>query len=107
MGLQVAVIGGGIGGLSAALAMLKAGCDVQVYEQAAKFGEIGAGINGAGMTAAPCNVLRWGRRSMRRSAPPTIISIAAISRRCWPPRCPGSARMPATAWSASRIRASA
>ncbi len=40
----VAVIGGGIGGLSAALAMLEAGCDVHVYEQAQKFGEIGAGI---------------------------------------------------------------
>jgi salicylate hydroxylase len=44
MSLQVAVIGGGIGGLSAALAMLRAGCDVHVYEAAAKFGEIGAGI---------------------------------------------------------------
>ena len=44
MSLQVAVIGGGIGGLSAALAMLKAGCDVHVFEQAAKFGEIGAGL---------------------------------------------------------------
>lgn len=44
MKLQVAVIGGGIGGLSAALAMLKAGCDVHVYEAAPKFGEIGAGI---------------------------------------------------------------
>ena len=44
MHLQVAVIGGGIGGLSAALAMLKAGCDVHVYEAAARFGEIGAGI---------------------------------------------------------------
>jgi salicylate hydroxylase len=44
MTLQVAVIGGGIGGLSAAVAMLKAGCDVHVYEAAPKFGEIGAGI---------------------------------------------------------------
>jgi 2-polyprenyl-6-methoxyphenol hydroxylase-like FAD-dependent oxidoreductase len=44
MSLQVAVIGGGIGGLSAALAMLQAGCDVHVYEQATQFGEIGAGI---------------------------------------------------------------
>ena len=41
--MKVAVIGGGIGGLSAALALLKAGCDVHVYEQAQKFGEIGAG----------------------------------------------------------------
>src|SRR5690242_5798553 len=42
--LQVAVIGGGLGGLSAALAMLKSGLDVHVYEAAQKFGEIGAGI---------------------------------------------------------------
>ena len=42
--MKVAVIGGGIGGLSAALALLRAGFDVQVYEQAQKFGEIGAGI---------------------------------------------------------------
>ena len=42
--LRVAVIGGGIGGLSAALAMLKVGCNVHVYEAAARFGEIGAGI---------------------------------------------------------------
>jgi len=42
--VKVAVIGGGIGGLSAALALLKAGLDVEVYEQAQKFGEIGAGI---------------------------------------------------------------
>jgi len=42
--MKVAVIGGGIGGLSAALALLNAGLGVQVYEQAQKFGEIGAGI---------------------------------------------------------------
>lgn len=41
---SVIVVGGGIGGLSAALALLEAGFDVQVYEQAPKFGEIGAGI---------------------------------------------------------------
>jgi salicylate hydroxylase len=44
MTLRVAIIGGGIGGLSAALALLRQGFDVQVYEQAARFGEIGAGI---------------------------------------------------------------
>jgi ribulose 1,5-bisphosphate synthetase/thiazole synthase len=37
--LSVAVVGGGIGGLAAALAMLHAGFDVQVFEQAAALGE--------------------------------------------------------------------
>ena len=36
--MKIAIIGGGIGGLSAALALLKQGFDVQVYEQARKFG---------------------------------------------------------------------
>src|SRR5690242_8270676 len=42
--MRVAVIGGGIGGLSAALHLLKAGLDVHIYEQAARITEIGAGI---------------------------------------------------------------
>jgi salicylate hydroxylase len=42
--MKVAVIGGGIGGLSAALHLLQAGFDVHVYEQAPRIGEIGAGI---------------------------------------------------------------
>ena len=42
--MKVTIIGGGIGGLSAALQLLKAGLDVQVYEQAPRIGEIGAGI---------------------------------------------------------------
>src|SRR4030095_9192679 len=42
--MKVAVIGGGIGGLSAALQLLQAGLDVHVYEQAPQIGEIGAGI---------------------------------------------------------------
>jgi salicylate hydroxylase len=44
MSLKVAVIGGGIGGLSAALNLLQAGLDVHVYEQAPRIAEIGAGI---------------------------------------------------------------
>jgi salicylate hydroxylase len=44
MSLEVAVIGGGIGGLSAALQLLKVGLDVHVYEQAQRITEIGAGL---------------------------------------------------------------
>src|SRR3990170_4538969 len=42
--LPILVVGGGIGGLAAALALSKKGRTVQVLEQAAAFGEIGAGI---------------------------------------------------------------
>jgi 2-polyprenyl-6-methoxyphenol hydroxylase-like FAD-dependent oxidoreductase len=43
-GLSVAVIGGGIGGLSAGLSLLQAGLDVHVYEQSSRISEVGAGI---------------------------------------------------------------
>ena len=42
--LPVLVTGGGIGGLAAALALVRQGFTVQVFEQAAEIGEIGAGI---------------------------------------------------------------
>ena len=42
--LPILVVGGGIGGLAAALALSKKGRPVQVLEQAETFGEIGAGI---------------------------------------------------------------
>jgi salicylate hydroxylase len=41
---NVAVVGAGIGGLTAALALLKRGIDVQVYEQSNQLKEVGAGI---------------------------------------------------------------
>ena len=40
--LRIAVIGGGLGGLSAALSLIGAGHDVNVYEQARGIGELGA-----------------------------------------------------------------
>jgi salicylate hydroxylase len=43
-GRSVAVVGGGIGGLAAALSLRQAGWDVRVYEQAPALGEVGAGI---------------------------------------------------------------
>ena len=42
--LSVAVVGGGIGGLSAANALVRHGVDVTVFEQAAQLGEVGAGV---------------------------------------------------------------
>ena len=42
--LDVAIVGGGIGGLFAANALLAQGFRVRVYEQAPALGEIGAGV---------------------------------------------------------------
>src|SRR5437870_7725530 len=43
--ISVAVIGGGIGGLTAALSLRRAGFEVDVYEQAPELTQIGGGIN--------------------------------------------------------------
>jgi len=43
--LRIAVIGAGLGGLTAAVALQRAGFDVQVYEQAPELTEVGGGIN--------------------------------------------------------------
>jgi 6-hydroxynicotinate 3-monooxygenase len=42
--LSIAIIGAGMGGLAAAAALRRVGIDVTVYEQAAQFARIGAGI---------------------------------------------------------------
>jgi salicylate hydroxylase len=42
--MKVLIAGGGLGGLTAALALLRSGCDVEVYEQAAELREVGAGL---------------------------------------------------------------
>lgn len=41
---RIIVVGGGIGGLAAANALIASGLDVSVYEQAPKLGEVGAGV---------------------------------------------------------------
>ena len=45
MRLHIAVIGGGIGGLTAAVALRQAGFEVDTYEQAPELTEVGGGIN--------------------------------------------------------------
>jgi salicylate hydroxylase len=42
--LRAAVVGGGIGGTAAAVALAQAGVDVHVYEQAQRLAEVGAGV---------------------------------------------------------------
>lgn len=42
--LKVAIAGGGIGGSAAAVALLRKGFDVDVYEQSSQLAEVGAGI---------------------------------------------------------------
>jgi salicylate hydroxylase len=41
---KVAIVGGGIGGLAAALALIRRGIDADVYEQASELRELGAGV---------------------------------------------------------------
>jgi salicylate hydroxylase len=52
MTLRIAIVGGGLGGLAAALFLRNAGLDVTVYEQAPVLREIGAGI------VVPPNMMR-------------------------------------------------
>lgn len=42
--MKVIIAGGGIGGLSAAIALSKVGCEVEVIERAPALGEVGAGL---------------------------------------------------------------
>jgi salicylate hydroxylase len=71
VGLRAVVVGGGLGGTAAALALTQAGIDVQVYEQAQQLTEVGAGVslapNGLRMLArlgAGRGVARAGARYM-------------------------------------------
>ena len=41
---RVLIVGGGIGGMTAAACLLNAGISVAVFEQAKELGEVGAGI---------------------------------------------------------------
>lgn len=41
---EVLIAGGGLGGLAAAVAARRAGCEARLFEQAASFSEVGAGI---------------------------------------------------------------
>jgi len=66
--LRAAIVGGGIGGLSTAIALRSIGLDVTVYEQASALGEVGAGIG-----VAPNGLRMYERLGLR----PAIEAVAA------------------------------
>ena len=65
MALEVVIAGGGIGGLAAALAASRAGCDVRLLERAAAFSDVGAGVQlGPNVTRV---LQAWGLHDALRS----------------------------------------
>ncbi|MFD0667616.1 3-hydroxybenzoate 6-monooxygenase [Ramlibacter sp. MAHUQ-53] len=65
--LPVVVAGGGIGGLAAALALVRRGFQVLVLEQAARIGEIGAGIQLGPNAFAAFDALGVGEKARGRA----------------------------------------
>jgi salicylate hydroxylase len=63
------IAGGGIGGLAAALALLRAGVDVRVYEQASALGEVGAGLTLSEGAMRCCDTLGIGQAVRQWLAP--------------------------------------
>ncbi|SOY69426.1 3-hydroxybenzoate 6-hydroxylase [Cupriavidus taiwanensis] len=64
---KVLVIGGGIGGLAAALALAKQGIRIELLEQAEQIGEIGAGIQLAANAFAALDALGVGQAARDRA----------------------------------------
>ena len=79
MGLKVAIAGGGIGGLAAALAVSRSGGEVSLFEKAAAFDEIGAGIQlGPNVTRI---LEAWGLLAdlQRLATPPELFQVRSAA----------------------------
>ncbi|MEU6841706.1 FAD-dependent monooxygenase [Streptomyces sp. NPDC046716] len=77
---HIAVVGGGIGGLAAALAAARAGHQVTLVERAAQFGEIGAGLQlapNASLALDELGVLDAVRQ--HAVAPPRLVMMDALT----------------------------
>ncbi|MFH8515587.1 FAD-dependent monooxygenase [Streptomyces gelaticus] len=78
--LRIAVVGGGIGGLAAALAAARSGHHVTLVERAARFGEIGAGLQlapNASLALEELGVLTAVQRTA--VAPPRLVMMDALT----------------------------
>jgi salicylate hydroxylase len=73
--MRVVIVGGGIGGLSAGLALRAGGADVMVYEQAAEIGEVGAGVGLFPNSMRVLQRLGVADAALRRAAPITEWSM--------------------------------
>jgi salicylate hydroxylase len=78
MNNRVAVIGGGIGGLTAALALIRHGVDVDVYEQAPELKELGAGVQISSNGTRVLHALGLGHEVERRG-----VVVAGKEIRLW------------------------
>jgi salicylate hydroxylase len=69
--LKVGIIGGGIGGMAAAIALRAAGCNVEVYEQATSYQRVGADINLTPNAVRALGSLGVGEKLRETAARPT------------------------------------
>ena len=81
MSLTVMVIGGGIGGLTAALSLHAAGIGVRVYELVAEIKALGVGINlqpnAVRELSSSASATDWRRRRSRPRSSPITTNTAS------------------------------
>jgi 2-polyprenyl-6-methoxyphenol hydroxylase-like FAD-dependent oxidoreductase len=77
-GRRVGIVGAGIGGLTAALSLLRAGFDVRVFEQASALREAGAGVQLKPQRLADLAPAGSGRRPRRRRREAPGLASAAL-----------------------------
>ena len=70
---RISIVGGGIGGLSAALALQHFGYRVSVFEQSRELREIGAGVIISPNAMHALNYLGVGERVAKEAGPPRRI----------------------------------
>lgn len=83
---SVVIVGGGIGGLSTALALHHVNIPVQVYEKASRFTEVGAGVNLSPNSVRVLDHAGVGPELMRQGTP--TFALASLMRFDGAPVCP-------------------
>jgi salicylate hydroxylase len=76
--IQIAIVGGGIGGLATAVSLLQAGFDVHVFEQVKVLREVGAGI-----VLTPNTTRLLDRLGLRDALTRCAVPLAAWRQRRW------------------------